>query len=84
MGEQLEGIQLVLLASCSSATTADQLAGMVDIVIYFMEDVGRQDASDFMYALVRQLTDGTPPQLAYQKALEEVPQVSEFVDLRTG
>jgi len=82
--EQLEGIQLVLLASCSSATTADQLAGMVDMIIYFMEDVGRQDASDFMYALVRQLIDGTPPQLAYQKALEEVPQVSEFVDLRTG
>jgi len=82
--EQLVGIELVLLAACASATTADELAGMVNVVIYFTEDIERQAASDFIYAFMRQVADGEIPVNAYRHALDEVPQVSEFVDIRTS
>jgi len=80
--ENLTDIQIVFLASCSSSTTADELAGLADWVIYFQEGVGNQDASDFTYSFWLRVGQGTPPPRAYQAAIEAVPSVAEFVDIR--
>lgn len=86
--EVLEGIQVVVLACCAASTTADELAGLVDCVIWFTEGVGNEDAADWSYAFWRRLYgEGQvrmTPLLAYTAALRDVPQVAEFVDLRHG
>jgi hypothetical protein len=80
--ENLAGIHIIFLASCSSSTTADELAGLADWVIYFQEGVGNQDASDFTYAFWLRIGQGMLPSKAYKIALEAVPAVAEFVDIR--
>lgn len=81
-GSNLDGVQVVLLASCSSDTTADDLAGLVDCVVWFKESVGNQDAADFSYAFWRRMVAGAQPRVAFAESLHEVPAVAEFVDIR--
>jgi hypothetical protein len=80
--ENLIGVHVVFLASCSSSTTADELAGLADWVVYFQDGVLDQDASDFTYAFWLRVGQGMTPYKAYQSALETVPNVSEFIDIR--
>jgi len=88
--EQLTGAVFVLLAACEGSTTADELAGLVERVIWFSEEVPNQAAADFIYAFFRRLAEkalaGTPTEedfdRAYAEALREVPAVAEYVDIR--
>lgn len=80
--EVLEGVSLVVLAACEGSTTADELAGLVDTVIWFQDKVLITDAADFTYALFRRLITGMQVDTAYAEAVREVPGVAEFVDLR--
>jgi hypothetical protein len=81
-GTAFDGIRVVVLAACSASTVADELAGLVDMVVWFSETVQNDDAADFSYAFWRRLVGGTPAVQAYAEALRECPQVAEFVDMR--
>lgn len=78
----MNGVQLVVLAACKASTTADDLAGLVDTVIWFHESVENRDAADFNYALFRRLITGMLVDQAFAEAVREVPSVAEFVDIR--
>jgi hypothetical protein len=82
----LTDIKVVVLATCASSTTADELAGQAT-VIWFGEEIDNGLAADFSYALWRRMyAAGSDPKLsvnaAYIEALREVPTVAEFVDIR--
>ena len=81
--EMLTGVEVVLLAACSTADVADALAGLVTVV-YVLEDIDSRDASDFCYAFWRQMREHRDPLRAYRQAIAEVPQVAEYTDVRTG
>jgi len=88
--EHLTGVTFVLLAACEGSTTADELAGLVERVVWFSEEVPNQAAADFVYAFFRRLVEkaavDTPTEedfdRAYADALREVPAVAEYVDIR--
>lgn len=88
--EHLTGVTFVVLAACEGSTTADELAGLVERVVSFAEEVPNQAAADFIYAFLRRIVEraavGTPTEddfdRAYAEALREVPTVAEYVDIR--
>lgn len=80
--EHLEGIEVVFLAACKTATVADALAGMTT-VIFVLDEITHADAGDFTYAFWRRLKEHSDPRLAYQQAVSEVPQIAEYTDIRT-
>lgn len=80
--EIFDGVRLVVLAACEGNTTADELAGLVETVVWFQEAVENQDAADFVYAFFRRLVNGLDVDRAFAEATRECPQVCEFVDLR--
>lgn len=81
--EQLDGINVVLLAACKSAAVADALAGMATVV-FVLEDIEHSDAADFTYSFWRRMKEHGDPRLAYQQAIIDVPQIAEYTDIRTG
>lgn len=80
--EQLDGLQVVFLAACKTSKVADALAGLVTVV-FVQEEIESQDAADFTYAFWKRMKEHGNPTRAYRQAVEEVPQVSEFTDIRT-
>lgn len=77
----LYGVQVVFLAACKTASVADALAGMVTVV-YVLEDIENQDASDFTYAFWRRMKEHSDPYRAYKQAETEAPQIAEFANIR--
>lgn len=80
--ERLDGVEVVFLATCAGAAVADELAGVVDTVIFVHEEIGDRDASDFVYAFWRRMNEGADAHHAYRQALVECPQIAEYVDIR--
>lgn len=80
----LDGVKVIVLATCSSSTVADELAGLVETVIWFSEDVDTQHAADFNYAFWRRMKMAANTHVVFADALREVPAVAEFVDIRTS
>lgn len=81
--EQLDGIDVVFLAACKTATVADALAGMV-AVVFVLEDIEHGNAGDFTYSFWRRMKEHGDPRLAYRQAITEAPQIAEYTDIRTG
>lgn len=81
--EHLDGIEVVFLAACKTATVADALAGLTT-VIFVLEDIEHNDAGDFTYSFWRRMKEHGDPRLAYQQAITEAPQIAEYTDIRTG
>jgi hypothetical protein len=75
-------VAVMLLASCSSSELADELAGIVQTVIYFNEGVPNQDAEDFTEAFWRRVNQGLSPGQAYLESRKEVPGVKDYVFIR--
>lgn len=80
----LDGVRVIVLAVCAASPVADELAGLVETVIWFTEGVPNEDAADFNYAFWRRLRGGSTARAAFAEALREVPQVAEYVDIRTS
>lgn len=80
--ERLDGIEVVFLAACKTATVADALAGLTT-VIFVQEDIENRDAADFTYAFWRQMKEHGDPRRAYNQAIQDTPQVAEFTDIRS-
>jgi hypothetical protein len=81
--EQLNGVQVVFLAACETTTVADALAGMVTVV-FVQQQIENEHAGDFTYAFWRRMRELRDPRVAYRQALAEVPQVTEYVDIRSS
>jgi hypothetical protein len=81
--ENLDGVSVVFLAACKTATIADSLAGMVTVV-FVLEDIENQDAADFTYAFWRRMKEHGSAERAYRQAIEEAPRLAECTDIRTG
>ncbi len=82
--EHLGGLDVVFLNGCSSLVVADDLAGLVEVVVSLGEEVGNKDAADFAYAFWRRVKNGDDPGQAFESAINEVPAISEFADIRFG
>lgn len=80
--ERLDGVEVVFLATCTGAAVADELAGVVDTVVFVHEEIGDRDASDFVFAFWRRMNEGADAHHAYRQALVECPQIAEYVDIR--
>lgn len=81
--ENMDGIKVVFLAACQTATVADSLAGLVT-VIFVLEDIEHGNAGDFTYTFWRRMKEHGDPRLAYRQAITEVPGLAEYTDIRTG
>jgi len=81
--EQLDGVEVVFLAACKTATVADELAGLCTVV-FVQEEIDSQAAADFTYGFWRRMREHGDPQLAYRQAITETPAVAEFTDIRSG
>jgi uncharacterized coiled-coil protein SlyX len=80
--EQLDGISVIFLAGCSSVEIADHIAGLVDHVIVTYEKIKNEDAADFTYSFWKGMEELGDANRAFEQALNQVPQVAEFVDIR--
>lgn len=78
------GIKVVFLAACKTNHVASALAGLVTVVFVNNEDIENADAGAFTYAFWRMMKEHGDARRAYDEAIVEVPQVSEFTDIRTG
>lgn len=79
LSENVQGAQIVMIAGCQSATVGDYL-GVANAVITLLEDVGNDDAARFTEAFWTQIGERVQPEEAFYKAIEMVPQVSEFAE----
>lgn len=80
--ENLHGIKGVFLNSCSNVRVADQFTGLVDFVVVVYEPILNQDAADFTHAFWENMLATNDPNQAYARAIEEVPQVASYTDIR--
>ena len=83
VADHFEGIQVVFAASCDSVDAGDALAGIVDAVIVVYGKRGSGLISAFSNVFWREMAESGNVRRAYQTALQEVPQLRPFVDLRT-
>src|SRR5262245_19467187 len=75
----LDGIQVLLLASCSSTKVGDWL-GVVPWVVSLSEGITLEDGARFTQAFWSEIGNGVEPPLALAAALERSPaQMQEFV-----
>jgi hypothetical protein len=82
--ETLNGVTGIVLAACQTMTVADAVAGLVPYVVAVREDIANADASEFVFSFWRGVNDGLFFPEAFQRAIQETPQVAEFVALRTA
>lgn len=79
--ENMDGVQVIMLAACQTVAVADALAGLCTVV-FVHEDIENRDASDFTYAFWRHMVEHGDPVQAYRQAVNETPQIAEFTDIR--
>ena len=81
LSQQLAGVEIAMLAGCSSDGVAD-LLGVVPAVVSMREDVENRDASIFAGAFWLAVGQGMDANEAFERALQRAPAlVGEFVEL---
>ncbi len=84
LSQRIRGIRVLVLAGCENEEVGSQLVGLARHVILVYESIDSQSAQDFSFAFWREIGDGTDPPDAFARALDECPQVSEFIQMRTA
>lgn len=80
----LAGVRGIFLATCSNQNIADKLLGIVRYVVVIYEEIETKMASNFVFEFYRRYKADWDIEAAYYGALEIMPEISEFVDLRIG
>jgi hypothetical protein len=80
--ENLIGVEVVFLNGCKSLVIADNLVGLVPAVISLGDNVTDVDATAFAFAFWRRMKEGETAGHAFRAAIDDVPQVAEFADIR--
>lgn len=80
--DHLDGVHLLVLAVCQGAAIADQLAGLVDVVVSVREGIDNQLAGEFTYVFWSSVQEGSDPREAYRQARKSLPAVAEYVSIR--
>lgn len=85
-GEQLSeivsGVQLLFLASCNNVKIADSILGIVSFIVVVYEQVDSALMEEFVYEFYNQLKISFEVENSFREAINKVPTISEFVDLR--
>jgi hypothetical protein len=86
LSQRIRGLRILVLAGCENEEVAAQLSSnqLAKHVVAIYETIETQNAQDFTYAFWREIADGSEPPDAFAAALNECPQVSEFVLMRTA
>ncbi len=84
LSQRIRGVRVLLLAGCENEEVGGQLVGLAKSVVVVYESIESEDAQNFTFAFWREIGDGQEPNDAFAAALEECPQVSEFVQMRTA
>lgn len=79
LSENVQGAETVVIAGCQSDTVGDYL-GVATAVITMLEEVRNDDAARFTEAFWTQIGEKMQAEEAFYKAIEIVPQVSEFAE----
>lgn len=82
LADHFEGVRVLFAATCDSASVGDSLAGIVDAVIVVYGKRGSGAIATFACAFWREMARTGNVRKSYRTALEEVPQLRPFVDLR--
>lgn len=80
--ENLPGVRGVMLASCTNGRVADHFVGLVDFVVVVYEDIETRLAARFTHAFWENFLRLGNPDDAYNAAIEQVPQVASYTDIR--
>ena len=86
LSQRIRGVRVLMLAGCENEEVAAQLvgSGMAKHVIGVYERIDSTNAQDLNYAFWSRIWRGASVPDAFAGALEECPQVSEFVQMRTA
>ncbi|HXF60308.1 MAG TPA: hypothetical protein VNK95_01745 [Caldilineaceae bacterium] len=79
---QLEGIRVVMLANCEGPATGDVLAGLVDYVVVLYGERATHEVSNFVYSFWAEMVRHRDARRAYRQAIQDVPQIRPYADLR--
>jgi hypothetical protein len=75
-------IKVVLFSNCESVYVGDYLAGVADYVIVFYGDRNTNSLERFTYSFWSELKRTGNVNLSYTKALDVVPEIRQYTDLR--
>jgi ATP/maltotriose-dependent transcriptional regulator MalT len=84
LSQRIRGIRILVLAGCANEEVGAQLVGLARHVVVVYEAIESQYAQDFSFAFWKEISEGAEPADAFARALDECPQVSEFVQMRTA
>lgn len=80
--DHLDGVHLLVLAVCQGTAIADQLAGLVDVVVSVRDGIDNQLAGEFTYVFWAGVGEGRDPREAYRQARKRLPAIAEHVSIR--
>lgn len=87
-GEQLanvlSGVRGVFLSTCTNHYVADKLVGVVKYVVVIYEEIEGADAANFVYEFYKRYVVSQNIEESFRGAIEVLPGIAEFVDLRKG
>lgn len=84
LSQRIRGIRILLLAGCENEEVAAQLVGLAKHVVIVYETIESQNAQDFSFSFWREIAGKAEPPDAFARALQDCPQVSEFVQMRSA
>lgn len=84
LSQRIRNIRVLVLAGCENEEVGAQLVGLARHVVIVYEAIESQYAQDFSFAFWSAINKGAEPSDAFARALDECPQVSEFVSMRTA
>lgn len=86
LSQRIRGVRVLMLAGCENEEVAAQLVGsaLAKHVIVIYEKIDTVNAQDLAFAFWSRIWCGAAVPDAFAGALEECPQVSEFVQMRTA
>lgn len=84
LGEILSGVRAIFLGTCNNQKIADRLVGIVKYVIVVYEEIDTKLASDFVFEFYKRYKIEMDIEKSFEGAINVMPEISEFVDLRIG
>ena len=82
LSEIVVGVELLFLASCSNVGLSDDIFGIVPNIVVVYEEVDTNDMESFVFEFYNALKVDFDILRSFNVAIQKVPSVAEFVDVR--
>lgn len=82
LGLILSGVEVVFLNACESTKVGDKIADIVPVVITLLEEIEDNVAEAFTTEFYTNIRTGSSPLEAFYKAINTLPEISEFAHIR--